>query len=79
MFAPSPLNELAKGPEVSLADDLDQNALSPPSVELAVEDPLPRAEVERSPSHRYDDLPPHHLAFEVRVSVILPRPVVEIL
>src|SRR5512141_76458 len=79
MFAPSQLNELTDGFEASLADDLDQYPLSPTPVELAVEDLLPRAEVELAARDRHHHLPPHHLALQVRVSVVLSRPVVEIL
>ena len=63
-------------PTASLADDLDQYPLSPPTVELAVEDLLPRAEVELAACDRHHHLPPHHLSLEVRVPVVLPRPVV---
>ena len=79
MFAPSRLNELTVGLEASLADDLDQHPLAPPPVELAVEDFLPRAEVEIAARDRDNHLPPHHLALQVRVPVVLSRTVVEIL
>jgi len=79
MFAPSPLDELTDGSDASLADDLDQHPLAPPPVELSVEDPLPRAEVELAARDRHHHLAPHHLALEVGVPVVLPRPVVEIL
>ena len=71
MFAPSPLNELTEGSEASLADHLDQHPLAPPPVELAVEDPLPRAEVELAAGDGNHDLSAHHGAFEVRVGVLL--------
>ena len=57
MFAPSRLNELTEGSDASLADDLDQHPFAPPPVELAVEDPLPRAEVELAARDRH-----HHPA-----------------
>ena len=39
----------------SLADDLDQDALRSASIELAVEDPLPGAEVQASFRDCHDD------------------------
>jgi len=78
-FALSPLNGSTEGFEASIADDLDEHALSSSPVELAVEDLLPRAEVELPTRDRNHYLPPHHLALEVRVPVVLPRPVVEVL
>jgi len=64
---------------VTLADELDQHPLSPTPVELAVEDLLPGAEVELAARDRHHHLPSHHLALQVRVPVVLPRPVVEVL
>ena len=61
MFAPSKLNELTDGFEASLADDLDQYPLSPTPVELAVEDLLPRAEVELAARDRHHHLTADHL------------------
>src|SRR3990172_11891696 len=60
----------------SLADDLDQDPLSPTPVELAIEDLLPWAEIELAARDRHHHLAPHHLALQVRVPVVFPRPVV---
>ena len=79
MIAPSRLNELTKGFEASLADDLDKYPLAPPTVELAVEDLLPPAEVELAARDRHHHLAPHHLPLEVCVPIVLSRPVVEVL
>ena len=76
MFAPSQLNKLTEGFEASLAYDLDQHPFTSSPVKLAVEDLLPRAEVELPARDSDHHLPPHHLALEVRVPVVLPHPVV---
>ena len=62
-----------------LSDDLDQHALPPSAVELAVEDLLPRAEIQLPIHYRYHHLPPHHLAFQVRIGIILTGAVVPVL
>src|SRR5581483_4565966 len=62
-----------------LADHLDQHALSPAAVELAVEDLLPRAEVELAARDRDDDLAPHDLPLQVGVGVVLAGVVVAVL
>src|SRR6266487_5050844 len=54
-----------------LADHFDQHALVASAVKLAVEDLLPRPEVELSFCDRHDYVAAHHLAFVVRVPVIL--------
>src|SRR6185436_16063304 len=54
----------AKPARGSLADDLDQHALPAPAVELAVEDLLPRSEVELPRGDRHHDLATHHLALQ---------------
>jgi len=46
---PSQLDDLTDKSEASLADDFDQHPLSSSPVELAVEDLLPRAEVNSPP------------------------------
>jgi len=79
MFAPYPLDELTEGSEASLADNLDQHPLAPSAVELSIEDFLPRAEVEFPARYRDYHLASHHLALEVRVPIVLSRPVVEVL
>src|SRR5205807_470586 len=68
------------GPSVAkadlLPDDLDQHPLGPVAVELAVEDLLPRPEIEFPLRDRHDDLPAHDLPLQVRVGVVLPGAVV---
>ena len=53
------------------ANDLDQNALAAPSVELAIKDLLPRAEVEFTRRNRDHNLPPHDLAFHMGIGIVL--------
>src|SRR4051812_49017435 len=57
---------------VSFADDLYKYTLLPAAVELAVEDLLPRTEVELPLGDRHHDLTPHDLAFQVGVGVVFP-------
>ena len=61
-----------------LPDDLHQHALPPPAVELAVEDLLPRAEVQPAVGDRHDHLAAHDLALHVRVGVVLAGAVVPV-
>jgi hypothetical protein len=63
---------------VLLPNHLDQYPLSSPPIELAVEDLLPRAEVEAAVRDRYYDLAAHDLAFQVRVGVVFSRSVVPV-
>jgi len=56
--------------------DLDQNALRPPSIKFAVEDSLPRSEVEPTVGDGNDYFAAHDLSFVMGVSVILARAVV---
>jgi len=63
----------------SLSDDLDEDALLSPAVELAVEDLLPRTEVEHAVRDGDDDLAAHDLSFEVGISIVLSGPIVAIL
>src|SRR5258705_1622644 len=72
----SRLATVRQGSVGSFPDDLDQHALLAAAVELAVEDLLPRAEVELAAGDRHDRLAPHDLALVVRVGVVLARPVV---
>src|SRR3990170_3154334 len=51
-------------------DDLDEHPLRAVAIELAVEDLLPRAEVERAVGGRDDDLAAHDLALVMRVAVV---------
>ena len=57
-------------------DHLDQHPLRPVAVELAVEDLLPRAEVELALGDRDDDLAAHDLPLQVGVGVVLAGAVV---
>src|SRR5690349_21040566 len=61
-----------------LPDDLDQDPLRAPSVELAVEDLLPRAEIELSIGDGHNDLAPHDLPLVVGVGVVLAGAIVVI-
>ena len=61
-----------------LADDLDQHALRPAAVELAVEDLLPGPEVELALGDGHDHLSAHHLPLHVGVGVVLAGPVVPV-
>ena len=63
----------------SLADDFHEHALSPPAIELAVENLLPRAEVEFALGDRHDDLASHDLPLEVSIGVVLTGPIVLVL
>jgi len=56
--------------------DLDQNALRPPAIKFAVEDSLPRSEVEPTFGDGNDDFAAHDLSFVMGVSIILARAVV---
>ena len=55
---------------ISLTDDLHQYALFSSSVELAVEDPLPRAEVQPSVRYGDNDFTAHDLPFHVGVGIV---------
>jgi hypothetical protein len=61
-----------------LSDDFHQHALPAPSVELAVENLFPRAEVQFAFGDRDDDFPAHDLTFEMGVSVVFASTVVSI-
>src|SRR6266567_5517931 len=62
-----------------LADDLDEDALLAPAVELAVEDLLPGPEVQLSCGHRNDHFTAHDLTLNMRVGVVLSCSVVMVL
>src|SRR3990172_8630863 len=68
----------ARHPTQSLADDFDENALSAPSIELAVEDLLPGTEIELAIGDGDHHLAPHDLPLQVRVGIVLAGPVVAI-
>jgi len=55
---------------------LDQNALRPLTIELAVEDSFPRSEIESTFGDGNDDFAAHDLSFVMGVSVIFARAVV---
>src|SRR5262245_1024256 len=74
--ATSTTRTTAPATATSLSDHLDEDALRAPAVELAVEDLLPRTEVELAVRHRDDDLAAHDLALVVGVAVVLARAVV---
>ena len=54
-----------------LADDLDEDALLAPAVELAVEDLLPGPEVQLSRGHRNHHFTAHDLTLNMRVGIVL--------
>ncbi|SRR5258705_7860963 len=62
-----------------LADDLDEDALLAPAVELAVEDLLPSSEVQLSRGHRNDHFAAHDLTLNMRVGVVLACSVVMVM
>ena len=64
---------------ILLPSDLDQHPFSPPAVKLAVEDPLPRAEVETAIRHRDHYLTAHDLPFQVGVCIVLAGVIVPVL
>src|SRR5581483_10510560 len=55
----------------SLADHLDENPLSAPPVKLAVKNLLPGSEVQPAVRDGDHHFPSHHLAFDVRITVVL--------
>ena len=60
----------------SLPNNLHQHPLPPPPLKLAVEDLLPRAEIQLALGDGDDHLAAHDLAFHVGVGVVLPGAVV---
>ena len=69
---------VTEGRGASFPDHLDQHALLAASVELAVEDLLPGAEVELPVGDRHDHLAAHDLPLEVGVGVVLAGAVVPV-
>src|SRR5688500_19487024 len=61
---------------LSLPDDLHYDPLVAAPVELAVEDLLPRSEVQLPARDRYHHLPPHDLSLVMRVAVVFAGAVV---
>ena len=75
----SRVEERCQAPRVlSLPNNLDHDSLAAATVELAVEDLLPGAEVEISIGYGDNHLSTHDLAFVVGVGVVLARSVVMI-
>src|SRR5215472_13413876 len=62
-----------------LTNNLDEHSFRAISVELAVENLLPRAEIELSPSYCYHDFASHDLPLEVSVGVVLAGAVVMVM
>src|SRR5208337_3485686 len=66
------------GSSVLIADDLDEHPLAPASVEFAVEDLLPGAEVKLAPGYCNHHFTAHDLAFHVSVGIVFAAVVVAI-
>ena len=66
----SPLRQITKADSL-FPDQLDQNSFSATSVELAIENLLPRPKIETALGDGHDDFTAHHLSFEVGVAVVL--------
>jgi len=62
----------------SLADDLDEHALSSAPVELAVKDLFPRPEVQLALRDRHNHFPAQDLPLQMRVGIVLARAIVMI-
>jgi hypothetical protein len=62
----------------SFSDNLDQHPLPAPSIELAVKDLLPGAEIEATIGDRHHHFSPHDLPLEVCVAVVLAGAVVPV-
>ncbi len=62
-----------------LPNDLHQHPLPSPPIELPIEDPLPRPEVQSPFRHCDYDFAPLDLSFDVRVGIIFPGVVVPVL
>jgi hypothetical protein len=60
----------------SFPNDLDQHLLCPLSIELAIEDLLPRPKVELGLRNCHNDLTPHDLPLQVCISIVLSGSVV---
>src|SRR5262245_13547187 len=61
------------------SDNLYQHPFSPPAVELAVENLLPRTKIELALGNGDDNFAPHHLSFHVRIGIVFAGIVVAIL
>ena len=65
--------------ENSLTDNLDEHPFAPASVEFAVEDLLPGAEVKPASGYGNYNFTAHDLAFHVSIGIVFPAVVVSIL
>src|SRR5215813_11604574 len=63
----------------SVTDDFHQHSLAAPAVELAVENLLPRTQIELSFRDRHHNLAPHDLPLHVRIGIVFPGVVVAVL
>ena len=61
-----------------LPNDLHQYPLPTSTIELVIEDVLPRAEVQLAVGDGNDDFAAHHLTFVVGVSIVFPSAVVQV-
>src|SRR5579871_4622305 len=66
-------------PCASLADDFDQGPFAAAPVKLAVEDLLPRPEVEPALGDRHHHFAPHNLPFHMGVRIVLSRAIMPVL
>jgi len=73
------LRGIVRKPGRSFADDFDQDPFAAPAVEFAVVNLFPRPEIQRAFGDGHDHFAAHDLAFDVRVGVVLARPVVMVL
>src|SRR4051812_22665026 len=60
----------------SLPDNLHQHPLPPPAVEFVVEDVFPGPQVQPTLGNRHHHLAAHDLPLQVRIGIILARPIV---
>jgi hypothetical protein len=63
---------------LSVSDNFYQDSFLSSAIELAVEDLLPGTEIQFSARNRHDDLAPHNLAFQMRVSIVFAGAIVPI-
>src|SRR5262245_5667715 len=73
------MTDLAVPKTTLFSDNFHQHPFTPPAVELAVEDLLPRAKIEFALGNGDDNFPPHHLSFYVRIGIVFAGIVVAIL
>ena len=63
----------------SFPNDFDEHPLAPTAIEFTVKYLFPRAEIQFTAGDSDDYFPPHHLALEMSVSVVLARSIVMVL